>query len=89
MTTPAIVWLVIALVTTTAVIAVLIGVIRHLFVVGRALSRFQQELGPLAAEIGAESKRASTRSRLVPERGDAPAGGSMRPPGRSGREHGS
>ena len=62
MTTPAIVWLVIGLVTATAVLAVLVGLIRHLFVLGRALSRFQQEVGPVAAEIGTESERASTRS---------------------------
>jgi hypothetical protein len=61
-TTPAIVWLVIGLVTTAAALAVLIALFRHLFVLGRALSRFQQEVGPVAAEIGAETERASSRS---------------------------
>ncbi len=55
MTTPAIVWLVVGLVTATAVLAVLIALIRHLFVVGRAVSRFQQEVGPIAADIGTEA----------------------------------
>ena len=62
MTTPAIVWLVIGLVTTAAALAVLIALFRHLFVLGRALSRFQQEVGPVAAEIGAEAEQASSRS---------------------------
>jgi hypothetical protein len=61
-TTPAIVWLVVGLVTTAAALAVLIALIRHLFVLGRALSRFQQEVGPVAAEVGAEAERASSRS---------------------------
>jgi hypothetical protein len=61
-TTPAIVWLVIGLVTTAAALAVLIALIRHLFVLGRSLSRFQREVGPVAAEIGAEAERASSRS---------------------------
>lgn len=68
MTTPAIVWLVIGLVTTMAVLAVLIGLIRHLFVLGRALSRFRQEVGPLAAEIGTQAERGSTRSDRTPGR---------------------
>jgi hypothetical protein len=61
-TTPAIVWLVIGLVTTAAALAVLIALLRHLFVLGRALSRFQQEVGPVAAEIGSQAERASARS---------------------------
>jgi UPF0716 family protein affecting phage T7 exclusion len=67
MTTPAIVWLVVGLVTTAAALAVLIALIRHLFVVGRALARFQSEVAPIAAEIGtqtpARSQRAAERHR--------------------------
>jgi hypothetical protein len=67
-TTPAIVWLVVGLVTTAAALAVLIGLIRHLFVVARALSRFQSEVAPIAAEIGTQAERASTRSRASERR---------------------
>lgn len=73
MTTPAIVWLVIGLVTAAAALAVLIALIRHLFVLGRALSRFQQEVGPVAGEIGAQAERASSRSGRRPG-GRAPTG---------------
>jgi hypothetical protein len=72
-TTPAIVWLVIGLVTTAAALAVLIALFRHLFVLGRALSRFQQEVGPVAAEIGTQAERASSRPRRRPG-GHAPRG---------------
>lgn len=77
MTTPAIVWLVVGLVTTAAALAVLIALIRHLFVLGRALTRFQQEVGPVAAEIGAAAEQASSRSRRMAERpsNDRPAVG--------------
>ncbi|HJU57976.1 MAG TPA: hypothetical protein VJ774_04505 [Actinomycetota bacterium] len=62
MTTPAIVWLVVGLVTTVAALAVLIALIRHLFVVGRAMARFQSDVGPIAAEIGEQAERASARA---------------------------
>ena len=73
--TTAIIWLVIGLVTATAVLAVLIGLIRHLFVLGRALSRFQEEVGPIAAEIGTQADRASTRSQRLPGRRATPGRG--------------
>jgi hypothetical protein len=62
-TTPAIVWLIVGLVTTAAVLAVAIALVRHLFLLGRALARFQSEVGPIAAEIGTHAERASARSR--------------------------
>jgi hypothetical protein len=63
MSAVAIVWLVVALVSTAAVAAVLVGLVRHAFVLGRALQRFQREVAPLAEEIAALGDRASERSR--------------------------
>jgi hypothetical protein len=63
MTTTALVWLVVGLLSLTAVLAVLIALIRHLFVLGRAASRFQAEVSPLAREIGELADAASNRSR--------------------------
>jgi hypothetical protein len=62
MSTVAVVWLVVALVTTAAVLAVLIALIRHVLVLGRALGRFQREVSPIAQEIAAQGERASTRA---------------------------
>jgi hypothetical protein len=62
-TPTALVWLVVGLVSLTAVLAVLIALIRHLFVLGRAASRFQAEVSPLAREIGELADTASNRSR--------------------------
>ena len=62
MTSTAIVWFVIGLLTVVAVLALLIALIRHLMVLGRAARRFQEEVTPLAEDISALSERASTRT---------------------------
>jgi hypothetical protein len=62
-TTTALVWLVIGLLTIVAVLALLIALIRHLMVLGRAVRRFQEELTPIAEDISALSDQASSRSR--------------------------
>ena len=62
MTTTALVWFVIGLLSIAAVLALLIALIRHLMVLGRATRRFQEEVTPLAEEISALSSRASSRS---------------------------
>jgi hypothetical protein len=62
MSIPAIVWLVVAMITTVAIAAVLIGLVRHVRVLGRALGRFQREVGPLVQEISALGEEAAARS---------------------------
>lgn len=71
MTTPAIVWTVVGLVTTAAVIAVLIALVRQFILLGRTLSRFQEEVSPLAQEIAEGADRASTRQLRMPGTGRA------------------
>jgi hypothetical protein len=66
MTTTALVWLVVGLLSLVAVLAVLISLIRHVFVLGRAAGRFQDEVGPLTREIGELADAASGRSRGTP-----------------------
>lgn len=72
MTTTALVWLVVGLLSLTAILAVLIALIRHLFVLGRAASRFQGEVSPLAREIAELADAASNRSRRMPRRPGSP-----------------
>jgi hypothetical protein len=55
----AVVWLTIGLVTAVALIAMLIALVRHAMLIGRAASRFQEEVAPIAGEIGARSAAAS------------------------------
>jgi Na+-translocating ferredoxin:NAD+ oxidoreductase RNF subunit RnfB len=65
-TTTALVWLVIGLLTIVAVLALLIALIRHLMVLGRAARRFQEEVTPIAEDISALSDQTSNRSRGLP-----------------------
>ncbi len=57
-----VVWLSIGIVTTLAVAAVSIGLVRHVMGLGRTLRRFQEEITPIAAEISAEGQRAASRA---------------------------
>ncbi len=61
------VWFVIGLVSAVAVTACLAGLAKHLLVLNRTLKVFQEEVGPVAAEIAAGGGRASsTASNLKP-----------------------
>jgi hypothetical protein len=65
----AIVWLIVGLVSTLAVLAVVIGLIRHVLVLFRALRRFADEVAPISAEIASLGDRTSRGSaRLRDER---------------------
>jgi hypothetical protein len=65
---PFIVWLSVGLVTTLAMIAVAIGLVRHVLVLGRSLRRFQEEITAVSREITRESDRASRRATGLSER---------------------
>jgi electron transfer flavoprotein alpha subunit len=54
--------LLVAILSAVAVIAVLIALARHVLSVGRAVRRFNDEVGPLADQIGASAARASDRA---------------------------
>lgn len=59
----AVVWLVVGLLTLTVVLALLIALIRHLIVLGRAVGHFQTEAGPILQEITEQAYRAASSSR--------------------------
>jgi hypothetical protein len=59
---PAIVWLIVGLLTSVAVSALLIALVRHVIVLARALGRFQQEVSPIAQDIAVAGERASART---------------------------
>lgn len=65
MSAPAIVWISVGLTTTIAITAMLIGLARHVIVLGRTLRRFQDEVQPLAEEIASGSGRAASRSQRL------------------------
>jgi hypothetical protein len=54
-----VVWLVVGLLTTTALLVMLGFLVRHAILLGRTASRMQQELAPIAEELAAASARAA------------------------------
>jgi hypothetical protein len=72
-----VVWLVILLVATVAIVAVFAGLVRHVLVVGRAAKRFQEEAQPLAADIArtAAEQSAKAEGMKVPGRAARPSKG--------------
>jgi hypothetical protein len=57
-----IVWFVIGIVSTIAVLAFLTALIRHMLVLGRTAQRMRDELAPAVREISDEGGRASARA---------------------------
>ena len=57
-----VVWFVIGIVSTVAVLAFLIALIRHLLVLGRTARRMQDELAPIVRDISDDGLRASDRA---------------------------
>ena len=66
MSSTAIVWMIVGLLTLSATIVILIALIRHLMVLGRALGRFGDEVGPVTREISEQADRASSRAQRIP-----------------------
>ena len=71
MTPVFLVWFTVTIVTTLMVLAVLVGLVRHVIGVGRTLRRFQEEIAPIARDIAAEGDRAASRASRL----SAPGGG--------------
>ncbi len=66
MTAPATVWIIVGLVSTLAIAVVLVGLVRHVFLLGRTLRRFQEEVQPIAEDIAAQGERASSKAAGLP-----------------------
>ncbi len=77
MSTPAIVWLVVALLTTTVVVAMVVGLVRHLLILFRSVSRFGREVAPITQELSDLAARAAERTR-PPARGRPETPGTRR-----------
>ncbi len=55
-------WLAIGLVTAVAIVAAVIALVRHAILLVRTVSRFQQEIQPIADDIAAQGKQAALRA---------------------------
>ena len=71
-----VVWFVVGIVSTVAVLACLIGLLRHLLVLGRTVKQLQEEVQPIADDLARERQRASAHVAAIGERGgEAPPAG--------------
>ena len=63
-----VVWFVVAIVSTVAVLACLIGLLRHMLILGRTVKQLQEEVQPIAEDLAKERQRASTHVAAIGER---------------------
>jgi hypothetical protein len=68
MNTWLVVWLVVALITTGALLVMLGFLVRHVILLGRTAGRMQAELQPIAEELSAASARAADTAAGLSER---------------------
>ncbi len=78
MSTWLVVWFVIGLVSTVALLVFLVALVRHALILGRAARDMQEAVAPLAEEISSGSDRASGRIQGMSVRGRGKAGGRER-----------
>ncbi|HSL12189.1 MAG TPA: hypothetical protein VLA82_12830 [Actinomycetota bacterium] len=62
MSTWLVVWFIVAIVSTAAVTACLIALVRHVLILGRSARELQDAVKPLADGIAADGDRASMRA---------------------------
>ena len=54
-----VVWLVIGIVSTAAILACLAGLLRHLLILWRSVKQLQEEIQPIADDVAREGHKAS------------------------------
>lgn len=62
MSTWLLVWFVIGMVTTVAMVGFLVAMVRHALVLGRTARRMQEEISPITQQITADVDRASRKA---------------------------
>lgn len=63
-----VVWFVVGIVSTVAILACLIGLMRHVLVLGRTVRQLQEEVRPIADDLAKEQQRASAHVSAIGDR---------------------
>jgi hypothetical protein len=63
-----VVWFVVGIVSTAAVLACLAGLVRHVLILGRTVKRMQEEVRPIADDLAKERQRSATHVNAIGER---------------------
>jgi hypothetical protein len=70
-----VVWFVVGIVSTAAVLACLAGLVRHVLILGRTVKQMQEELRPIADDLAKERQRSATHVTAIGvRRRSAPSG---------------
>jgi hypothetical protein len=60
-----VVWFVIGIVSTVAILACLVGLVRHLLILGRSVQQLQEEIQPIADDVAREGQKAGEHTSAI------------------------
>lgn len=60
-----VVWFVVGIVSTLAILACLIGLVRHVLILGRTVKQLQEEIRPIADDLMSERQRAGQHASAI------------------------
>lgn len=60
-----VVWFVIGIVSTVAILACLVGLVRHLLILGRSVKQLREEIQPIADELSSEGQKAGEHTSAI------------------------
>ncbi|MGH2597433.1 MAG: hypothetical protein ACRDH7_15945 [Actinomycetota bacterium] len=63
-----VVWFVVGIVSTLAILACLIGLVRHVLILGRTVKQLQEELQPITDDLAQEGQRAGEHLAAIGDR---------------------
>jgi hypothetical protein len=63
-----VVWFVVGIVSTVAILACLIGLMRHVLILGRTVKQLQDEVRPIADDLAKERQRAGSHVSAIGDR---------------------
>lgn len=63
-----VVWFVVGIVSTVAILACLIGLMRHVLVLARTVKQLQDDVQPIADDLAKEGQRAGAHASAMSER---------------------
>lgn len=72
------VWFVVGIVSTMAILACLIGLMRHVLVLGRTMQQLRDEVQPIADDLAKERQRAGAHVSAIGDRHRRSSGSKVR-----------
>jgi hypothetical protein len=64
-------WFIVAVISTTLILLCLLGLVRHVILIGRTARQAQDEIQPIVQDVSREAQRASERASSLQPPGHA------------------